>query len=181
MQALEKNGAKAEQLEEISAEASRALNEVREISYDLRPYQLDRLGLTKAIEAVVATAASASQTEFAADIDDIDDLFPEESRINLYRIVQESLNNILKHAAATHARVTVKREAEGVRLAIRDNGKGFAVPGTAQSETGWNGFGLTGIAERVQLLGGRSTVSSVPGKGTEIDIEFNKRGLRNGK
>ncbi len=53
MQALEKNGAKAEQLEEISAEASRALNEVREISYDLRPYQLDRLGLTKAIEAVV--------------------------------------------------------------------------------------------------------------------------------
>ena len=110
MQALEKNGAKAEQLEEISAEASRALNEVREISYDLRPYQLDRLGLTKAIEAVVATAASASQTEFAADIDDIDDLFPEESRINLYRIVQESLNNILKHAAATHARVTVKRK-----------------------------------------------------------------------
>jgi ligand-binding sensor domain-containing protein/signal transduction histidine kinase len=177
LQALTKNGTQAEKLEEISAEASRALSEVREISYALRPYQLDRLGLTKAIEAVVRNAAKASPTAITADLDNIDNLFPEETRINLYRIVQEGLNNIIKHADATEASVTIRRTAAGVRLSIRDNGKGFTPAASGPSE---RGFGLTGIAERVQLLGGKTAMHSAPGKGSEIGIEFPLAAIRNG-
>ena len=183
LKALSRNGTKAEHLEEISEEASRALGEVREISYALRPYQLDRLGLTKAVEAVVRTAASVSEAAFTTDIENIDDLFPEESRINVYRIVQEGLNNIIKHANATEASVTIRHTAGGVRLSIRDNGQGFSPASGAQANGG--GFGLTGIAERVQLLGGKTAVHSTPGKGSEISIEFDlaairQRGGRNG-
>jgi ligand-binding sensor domain-containing protein/signal transduction histidine kinase len=171
LKALDKNGTKADHLGQISEEASRALSEVREISYALRPYQLDRLGLTKAIEAVVRTAADASPTAFTSGIENIDNLFPQESRINLYRIVQEGLNNIIKHAEATEASVTIRRTPGGVRLTIRDNGKGFK-PGAPADPAKAGGFGLTGITERVQLLGGKTAIHSAPGKGTEISIEF---------
>ncbi len=71
-----RNGKAREQIEEISAEASQAIGEVKDISYNLRPYQLDRIGLTKAIEAIVRTAQSASEIIFKAEIDDIDGVFP---------------------------------------------------------------------------------------------------------
>ncbi|MFZ0593443.1 MAG: two-component regulator propeller domain-containing protein, partial [Bryobacteraceae bacterium] len=80
--------------EEISAEASQALSQVREIAYNLRPYQLDRIGLTKAVEAVVRKASAATGIAFESEIDRIDDVFPKEWEINFYRIVQESVNNV---------------------------------------------------------------------------------------
>jgi signal transduction histidine kinase len=100
------------QIEEISAEASHALGEVKEISYNLRPYQLDRIGLTKALEALARTAAASSSVAFTADIDDIDRFFPQESEINFYRIVQEGVNNIVKHSQASRASVRIQRDAE---------------------------------------------------------------------
>jgi signal transduction histidine kinase len=100
---------KVREIEERSAEASLAIQETREISYNLRPFQLDRLGLTKAVEAIVRTVSNASETRFSSEIDNIDDVFPEDLRINFYRIVQECLNNIVKHAHATKAAISVKR------------------------------------------------------------------------
>ena len=73
-----------EQIDEISTEASQAIGEVKEISYNLRPHQLDRLGLTKALEALVKKAASASPIAFTSEIDDIDDVFPKQAEINFY-------------------------------------------------------------------------------------------------
>lgn len=81
-------------IEEISAEASHALGEVREISYNLRPYQLDRIGLTKALEALARTAAASSSITFRADIDDVDHFFAAESEINFYRIVRSVTNRL---------------------------------------------------------------------------------------
>ena len=159
------------QIEEISAEASHALGEVREISYNLRPYQLDRIGLTKATEALVKKASRASTVTFTAEIDDIDDVFPKDSEIAFYRVVQECINNVLKHSQATEASVVVRRGAAELRLTVRDNGKGFT-PGAAGGNPASGGFGLIGILERAQLLGGNPVVHSAPGQGTTISIEI---------
>jgi len=161
-----------ERIEGISNEASQALGEVQEISYNLRPYQLDRIGLTKAVEAIVDSAETASTIEFSADIDDIDDYFPPELKINFYRIVQECVGNLVKHSGATEAFVKIELSGENLLLEISDNGKGFT-PGKTESKTG--GFGLIGLAERTELLGGNIEIISAPNQGTTIRIKLNSR------
>src|SRR5262249_60988262 len=124
------DGARATaQLNEISTAVSQSLEEVRQIAANLHPYQLDQLGLTKAIEAMTRNAAAAAELEIATEIDNIDGLFDATAEINLYRIVQESLNNIVKHSAAGAASLGIKRAVQSVTLAIHDNGKGFAAGG----------------------------------------------------
>jgi signal transduction histidine kinase len=166
-----KNTEAREQIEEISSEASQAIGEVKEISHNLRPYQLDRIGLTKAIEAIVRAARSASEIVFKAEIDDIDGVFPKDLEINFYRVVQEGVNNILKHSQATEAGVTIRRDHYELRLAIRDNGKGF-MPGAAKPDSPCAGLGLIGVNERAQLLGGKPVIHSAPGQGTIISIKI---------
>lgn len=156
-------------IEEISTEVALAIDETREISYNLRPFQLDRLGLTKAIEGIVRTASTASAIEFSLELDNIDNAIPEESRINFYRIVQESLNNIVKHARATQVNIKIERTPNQVTLTIRDNGRGFT-PGTVKSELERGGFGITGMAERARLLGGVLIVQSALGRGSVVSL-----------
>jgi signal transduction histidine kinase/ligand-binding sensor domain-containing protein len=168
---------KLRHIEEISAEAALAIDETREIAYNLRPFQLDRLGLSKAIEAIVRTASDASGTDFSLELDNIDDVFPEELRINFYRIVQESLSNIMKHAQATEVSITLKRTADHVLLTIRDNGKGFT-PGAVKSDSERGGFGVIGMAERARLLGGELTVQAAPGRGTVVSVRIQLREKR---
>ena len=100
---------KQQTIEEINSEAMQAIEETRAISYALRPFQLDRLGLSKAIQAMVTSVARASQIELTADIANIDDAFPEDLRINIFRIVQEGLNNMVRHSNATQGAVTAHR------------------------------------------------------------------------
>jgi signal transduction histidine kinase/ligand-binding sensor domain-containing protein len=166
-------------IEEIGSEAALAIQETREISYNLRPFQLDRLGLSKAVEGVVRTVSKASGIQFSSEVDNIDDLFSEELRINFYRIVQESLNNIMKHAQASEAIVRIKRSQERMILTIQDNGRGFT-PGGRSAQTGQNGFGVTGMAERASLLGGEFKLRSVPGSGTVVIVEFSLGGSNSG-
>ena len=156
---------------EISDEASSAIEETRAISYNLRPFQLDRLGLTKAIEGMIRTSGTASGIRFTSELDNIDDLFPEELRINFYRIVQESLGNIMKHSQATEVTVRLKKSPENVVLTIEDNGRGFT-PGERSSQPSNSGFGLTGMAERTSLLGGEFKVRSAQGRGTSVTVEI---------
>jgi signal transduction histidine kinase/ligand-binding sensor domain-containing protein len=154
---------------EIAAEAAQAIGEVREIAQNLRPCHLDRLGLTRALEALVRRAAGASTTRITAAIDDLEGLFPNDGEICIYRVVQESVNNILKHSAATHAWVTARRSATAVLITVSDNGCGFA----AGAGAAWrDGFGLAGMSERVMLLGGRIEIASAPGSGTTIRVAF---------
>ena len=101
------------------------MQETREISYNLRPFQLDRLGLTKAVEGMARTVSSASGIRITSKLDNIDDAFPKDLRINFYRIVQESLNNVMKHSGATEAEVRAIRDEKRIILSIRDNGLGF--------------------------------------------------------
>jgi signal transduction histidine kinase/ligand-binding sensor domain-containing protein len=163
--------AEVETIAEISDEASSAIAETREISYNLRPFQLDRLGLTKAIEAMIRTTGIASAIRFTSELDNIDDVFPEDLRINFYRIVQESLGNIMKHAQATEVNVRVKRRVDKVILTIEDNGRGFVADEQSPLPSR-SGFGLTGMGERASLLGGELKVRSTPGKGTTVLFEI---------
>jgi signal transduction histidine kinase len=161
-----------QRVETISEEASLAIGEMKEISYNLRPYRLDRLGLTKALEALVKTASTIGPTVFSTEVDDIDNLLPSDSEINFYRIVQEGVNNVVKHAHATEAHVEVRRADDAVRLSIRDNGIGFAVDdGARLKETG---FGLIGIRERAEVLGGETQIRTAPGEGTTISIQIDR-------
>jgi signal transduction histidine kinase/ligand-binding sensor domain-containing protein len=166
-----------ESIREISTEASLAIEETRSIAYDLRPFQLDRLGLTKSLESLIRTVSKSSQIHFTTDLANVDDLFPEELRINFYRIVQEALSNIMKHAQATEGAVHIVRTDTLVTLRVKDNGRGF-VQSPRVSQTGNGGFGMTGMAERAGLLGGRLTVRSLPSGGTVMSVEISLEGAR---
>jgi signal transduction histidine kinase len=172
MRAQAKGSAAAtETAQEIGAEAALAIQETREISYNLRPLQLDRLGLTKAVETLIRTVSSASGIKINATVDNIDDALPDELRINFYRIVQESLNNVMKHSGASEAEVTVLRDAEHLVLSVRDNGAGFS-PGSRPVKGSMNGFGLTGMEERASSLGGSFRIRSTSNHGTVMTVEI---------
>lgn len=161
-----------QRLDEISDCASRAIVEVREITHALRPYQLDRLGLTQTIRATVSQAAENSSILFASHADDVDGAFDKESEIHVYRIVQEAVNNILKHSAATEAAVVIKKLTAAVSISIRDNGRGFDVATLHAADSHDVGHGLSGIKERVRILGGMFVIDSRAGNGTTLSIEI---------
>jgi signal transduction histidine kinase len=101
----------------------------------------------------------------------VDDAFPEDLRINFYRIVQEALSNIMKYAHATGAKVSIVRTDADVVLTIHDNGQGFTA-GPRSAPAGNSGFGLTGMVERASLLGGRLKMRSDPATGTVMTVEI---------
>ncbi len=151
-------------LGEVTRAVGDALQEVRAISYALRPVQLDLWGLSQAIRALVGETAAASQVRFYEEVEDVDGLLDKEAEINLYRIVQESLHNMIKHAQATEGRVLLSRQGTQVVLRIEDNGRG--ITGAAHK----GGAGLVGFRERVHLLGGCLSLSEASPKGTLIHI-----------
>jgi signal transduction histidine kinase/ligand-binding sensor domain-containing protein len=162
----------AAQLQQISDIASSALQTVRNIAYNLRPYELDRIGLSKALKGMIRRISETTSIAFTADIDDIDKIFSAEEGIKIFRIVQEFLNNSLKHSCATEIIISIKRNQEDVFIRLYDNGKGF-IPGELSglsSETG--GSGLPGILERIRILGGIHKMDSAPGKGTELTLRI---------
>jgi signal transduction histidine kinase len=166
-------------LEVISGAASQAIEEVRSIAYALRPYQLDRLGLTRAVESMVKRVAEPSGIRCMCRLDSVDGLFSKDSEIGLYRIVQEGVNNVVRHSGASEARVEMHRAGGFLSVKIADNGKGFHFePDLLRETAGDGGLGLIGITERVQLLGGTSTIHSSPGAGTTINIRIRCKGAK---
>ena len=166
-----------EQLAEISGASAQAISEVREIAYNLRPYLVDRLGLTKAISELLEKIEDSTGLEIDEELENIDDLFEKEAEISVYRIIQESLNNILKHAEATRARVSMIETERSVKIEITDNGKGFDAHSAGET-SGRGGFGLLGMSERVRMLGGTLAIESAVDKGAQIKIELWKRKLK---
>ena len=155
--------------DEISSLSSQAINEVREITYNLRPFQLDRIGLTKAIQSLVIRAESSSEIKFKMYVDEIDNLFPKDYEINIYRIIQEGINNIIKHSRAKSVIITISKEENEVLILIQDDGVGFAT-GEEDLNREKKGMGLIGIRERAMILKGEMKIDSSPGKGTRLRI-----------
>lgn len=160
------------QFDEITASATQAITEVRAISQNLRPVNLDRLGLAATIEEMVEKVAASSGIQISADIEALEEgWLTKEQEVNCFRIAQESLNNIIKHAQATKAYVELWHADGALLLTVRDNGRGF----TAEAEgsgAARRGLGLTSISERVQMLGGTHTIKSAPGEGTTLDLRI---------
>ncbi len=159
-------------LENISETASQAIQEAKEIAFNLRPHLLDRLGLTKTIESMLGKVFSASGIEFEAEIDIIDGVLEKESEILLYRIVQECANNIVKHSQAGKAFLKIERDERILTVKISDDGRGFD-PSASKNDLSKRSFGLIGIGERTRLLGGKLNLESAIGKGTFVSITIN--------
>ena len=160
-----------EQFDGISASATQSIDEVKEIAYNLRPHHLDKLGLVTSIEAMAERIGAASAIDVTVTIRPVSmhGAIAKEQEINVFRIVQESLNNIVKHAGATRASIDIAQDGQDLVIAISDNGKGFDARAVRAAAIG-SGFGLAGVAERVGMLGGRHSVVSAPGQGTTVTV-----------
>jgi PAS domain S-box-containing protein len=155
-----------EHIATINHLAGQCIAEARRISRDLHPHQLDHLGLKRSLEAMLDHATQASAIQFDARLETVDDLFSGDAAMNLYRIVQESVNNILKHSRASRVEVRLERDVREVLLQVVDDGVGFIVDKARNKK----GLGLKNITERVRMLGGRLKLESSPGGGTRLEV-----------
>lgn len=157
----------ARELDEVAAFAVQSMNEVREIAFNLHPHQLHQLGLKAALEAMINKTAQTSGIKIATFLPELNGLLPKEMEIHIYRIIQEGLNNVVKHSGASKAGVSMKKKKNSLAIRIRDNGKGFEV-----QQKGSGGVGLRGLSERVKLLGGALVMDSSPGNGATLKINI---------
>jgi signal transduction histidine kinase/ligand-binding sensor domain-containing protein len=152
---------------DISSAASEALTSVREICQGLLPVELDRVGLTKTLRAVAERVGSGAGLETLIEIDPVDDLVAREDWIHILRILQEALNNILKHAKAGQLTVTLREDDECLRLVVADNGSGFDPRIAAQGRS----LGLSTMEERARILGATLRLDSAPGRGSTVRLD----------
>ncbi|MBV6512401.1 MAG: hypothetical protein FMNOHCHN_01898 [Ignavibacteriaceae bacterium] len=155
------------QINEISATASTVLDTLRAISFDLRPVHIERIGLAEVLKGTAERLRQASQKNIVCDVDDISGLFSVESEVNLFRIYQEALNNIIKYSDALDVYMGLHKREDYVHILIRDNGRGFDYEKTMKES---EGFGLRSIINRAEFVRGAILINTSPGNGTVIDI-----------
>ncbi|OCA88264.1 histidine kinase [Bacillus sp. FJAT-27225] len=144
-----------------------SLYEVRRIIYDLRPMALDDLGLIPTLKKYLQTMEDYHKTvKISFHNLRADQRLPSNYEVALFRLVQESVQNALKHAEASEIQVKLEMKETGVTVVIKDNGKGFD-----PKKRKYNSFGIMGMKERVDLLGGQFAISSKPGQGAAVIIQ----------
>ncbi len=162
-------------VEDIRQLAVRTLQEVRRLAADLRPAALDDLGLIPALEGYIYEYDRKTGIQIDFQTHQCENVrLPHELEIVLYRVVQESLTNIARHAEAQHVTITIKREHSELTASIEDDGCGFNVDEVLAS--GEHGLGLLGMQERIELAGGHFSLDSAPGTGTRIRIHLTHPG-----
>jgi signal transduction histidine kinase len=156
------------QIEDAVSIAERVLQQVRTLSLDLRPSLLDDMGLEIALGWYLNRLAERAgwKTNLVADL--TVERLPTEIETVCFRVVQESLTNVLRHAQASEVKVTLTQHETELELVIHDNGLGFDVAAARQKAIRGGSLGLLGIPERVNLIGGRVSIQSSPNQGTEI-------------
>lgn len=154
------------QLETLTADS---LKELERLISDLRPSHLDDLGLAAALRwyagSVQEHASLSIRVDIMGDEKDLDDAV----KITIFRIIQESLNNVIKHAQASHVNIRLCFEERNVRIEVWDNGIGFNLDQSPQKNTSRPSLGLAGMEERAALLGGHVSIQSRPGYGTQVE------------
>lgn len=162
----------AERLEDCVAIVDQTLGRVRGMAIELRPSILDDIGLTAALKWYVDRFAQRSGLEGRFSVDPPDLRADAEIETACFRIVQEALTNIVRHAEAKRFSVELSKPAAGVRLIVRDDGKGFSVESALASASRGASLGLRGIKERAELISGTVAFHSEPGAGAEVVAEF---------
>lgn len=152
------------ELEAAKELTTAALDEARTAIAGLRPSVLDDLGLGASLESLARTVPGVT---VALDVDPC--RMSPHVEVALYRIAQEALQNVVKHAGAGHVTVGLKRGQEEVRLTVEDDGLGFDQSAAADHEARLR-YGLLGMQERAELIGARLTVASYPGQGTKVEV-----------
>lgn len=144
-----------------------AADEIRKLSYSMVGFDLQEQGLAFAVDAFLATISRVGAVTFRASLDETAmTVLTADQQRHVYRLIQEGVNNIIRHAAATHAEITLTRQGELIYLVLADNGKGFSR--TRQKP----GVGLASMTNRVKLLRGHFHVRAPEGRGTTIEIHF---------
>jgi signal transduction histidine kinase len=161
------NGQAARQAtEELRERVVTTLQDVRRLALELRPKVLDDFGLVSALERLAETFEEATGIRVELEATPKVDRLPGDMETALFRIVQEALTNVVKHAQATRVSVLVTRRPGGVAVIVEDDGRGYDTERTRS-----DGIGVLGMRERVELLGGRLSVESSPGAGTTVAAE----------
>lgn len=155
-------------LGEFRALIAGALEDVRRMARDLRPASLDDLGLVPALETHTHEFAERWLVDTAFITTGIARRLPPAVEVVVYRIVQEALTNVAKHARAAHVQVELHQQGRTLQLRVADDGRGFDVDATLASRE--RGLGLFGMQERAALVGGRLTMQSTPGTGTALTL-----------
>ncbi|MGD8229015.1 MAG: PAS domain S-box protein [Desulfobacteraceae bacterium] len=163
--------------EETTHYMDEIIENVRRLSRDLSPSILEDLGLTSALQWLAENFDKQYSLRTSFDFDNIDDLFPKAAQTNLYRISQEALTNIVKHAEARHVSFAVKENKGSVTLSIEDDGKGFDVNGVRTLHSPEKGLGLEVMDERARMLGASLHIRSQVGEGTRITLTIPIREL----
>lgn len=170
-----------ERLAEAIQLTEQTLEQIRELSLNLRPPMLDDLGLVPTLRWYVKRYAS--RTKVAADLTVLgcEQRLPSLVETALYRVLQEALTNVARHAHATTVHLQLWYDSCAVTAQVEDNGCGFVVDEIVLPEADATGMGLLGMRERVTLLGGTLQLESAPGKGTQLWLEIPVEGHRNDK
>ena len=158
----------AQRLDRMSALLGSTIAATRRIASDLRPLLLDDLGLLPAIEWLVENFTQRTGVPCELAVSNPGMQLPGAHSTAVFRIVQEALTNIAKHAEARRVEVAIEQRPTEIMVSIHDDGRGFS----AQAPRKAGSFGLVGLRERAYLVGGEATVTSVPGKGTSIDVRL---------
>jgi two-component system sensor histidine kinase DegS len=170
---VEPEKVKAE-LQDLKTMVKESLQEVRKIIFDLRPMALDDLGIVPTLRRFIAEIQKRGDRDISIELIVLGGEAQRMSgvlEVAVFRLVQESLNNILKHASANRAVIRLEILPQQVNVSVSDDGCGFNTDGILQNRQ-VECYGLLGMRERVDLLDGQMKVSSSPGKGTEIHISI---------
>lgn len=158
-----------ELLERLRVSASETVKDLQEVIYDLRPALLDDLGLCRALSWYTRERLGDRGVQVSLDVPEDLRLAPEVETV-LFRIAQEAVTNVIKHAFAENVEIVLGVEATRVRLGIEDDGVGFDPRPALAADGDRAGWGLLGIQERVTILGGDLLVESRPGSGTRLEV-----------
>jgi len=145
------------------------LSDIRRVSRDLYPWQIEKLGLNAALIDLIKTTESVTDILLTYDIDPLDEFVDRERSLQVYRIVQECLNNLMKHSNARSARITLHRIDDQLQLIVQDNGNGFDYKVQLNNS---KSLGLMTLKDRIQTLNGKLEIESAIGKGSRFAFSF---------
>jgi len=157
-------------LNELRTMVTGAIASVRQFSRDLRPLALEDLGLVAAMQYLVNQLAQSEGIDVDFTVEGTPDGLPADMEVAIYRILQEALNNVKKHAHATEVTVLAQFTNNQIVLTVEDNGRGFTVPASITDFATSGSFGVMGLQERAQLFGGNIEVESQPDEGTLVRL-----------
>ncbi|MDF2721730.1 MAG: histidine kinase [Paenibacillus sp.] len=159
------------ELGDLKSSVRHGLEEVRKIIFNLRPMALDDLGLLPTLRKYVQDFEDRTKIYVRFEVNGVESRLPSAMEVAVFRLIQEALTNVLKHAKASRVDVEMTYQRQMVKVGIRDNGVGFSVERLEASlSRGSSHFGIMGMRERVELLGGRMDIESEPDRGAKLTM-----------